>query len=186
MREPALYADLDSWLRSLGDGSYEVVLQFRPASSASEVDLAWGDLPRLWLDDAGLRELNLQPEAFGRRLSAAFFADEHLIGACRRAYDQAQPADSGRRMRLYLDPRDKALQRIRWELLCFPSCAGARNLATSQRILFSRYPSSGATPCASPRDLGPELAYAHLQEWYNRQGGAALPALCSRQHRCPP
>ena len=118
-------------------------------------------------DLAALDALRDEPEAYGAALTQALFADPTV----RTSYEQAVAVSSSSqvplRLRLSIDVDDELLHAIRWELLHDPLTGGG--LATSERILFSRYLRSGdmrpvqrrpkselrvVVLVASPTDLG--------------------------------
>lgn len=120
-------ADLELSLRRWSGDDYAVEARFLPASA--DAQLIAGPPPRVRLDPAGY--------------GAALFADERL----RAALVRASAESSGAALRLRLDADDDEIHTLRWETLADPE--GGPPLATSERILLSRYlDSADLTPLA--------------------------------------
>jgi hypothetical protein len=116
-----------------GDGTSTVDQRLTPADSDAEVRdngkarLASDDFPAVELD----------ANAYGRRLGEKLFADE----AIRRLFDTARATAQDRRaplrVRLSIGPTAARLHELHWETLREPT-EGA-SIVTSDRELFSRY-----------------------------------------------
>jgi hypothetical protein len=141
-------AELEIAIRRQGDG-YAADARFTsPAHDvlpAANVPIAF-DLP-------GLQALGLDPDAYGRQLSAALFADPRLRAAWQQARAAAQQLGA-LRLRLRLDSDAPDLHDLRWELLRDPE--NHEPLALSERVRLSRYlESRDFSPLTIP--LRPEL-----------------------------
>lgn len=139
------YADLEIGLqRPLGgseggqhrptDSTYQVELRFSDPKSEAELPTARGPAA---FDFEQLLTLHLDPDAYGKALASALFADDgvaRLYGKVRAAVES-----SGRHLRLRLVVGASAgeLHDLRWELLRDPE--NDAPLATSERVLFSRF-----------------------------------------------
>lgn len=102
----------------------------------------------LTLDEAALRALSLDAEAYGAALSAGLFSASPLRDTLLQAIAAAQALRAPLRLQLHLDPAAPALHALRWETLRHP-LTGAP-LLTSQQVWCSRY--LGSTDWA-PVDL---------------------------------
>ncbi len=122
--------------RAQGDG-YQVELRFTNPASDAETAPAKGACD---LRPAALAELLLEPGAYGKALAEQLFADEGI----RRMYGQVMAAANAGghllRLRLHVGASAPELHDLRWELLADPDSGDP--LATSQRVLFSRYMTS--------------------------------------------
>ncbi len=89
------------------------------------------------IDLGALRQSELDPEEYGRKLTEQLFSDPII----RQEYFQAEAAVAGSerflRLRLVVDPGAAELHGLRWELLRDPETGDP--LATSERILFFRF-----------------------------------------------
>ena len=131
------YADLELTLSPWNADTYRVDLRFSPPGSDREIHLL--SKPVFASIDVGrLREL-IDPDSYGRKLTADLFADNEFRSAF---LDARHDSDSheGERLRLRLGIFAPELHKLRWETLCDPQ-EGTR-LTASQRVLFSRYLSS--------------------------------------------
>ena len=98
----------------------------------------WGGGPyALNLDLEALRAEALDPEQYGRLLTAALFADPNL----RSDFSEARTAalDSVLRLRLCVDKNAPELHFVRWELLRDPDDDDNGFLSMNENIRFSRY-----------------------------------------------
>jgi hypothetical protein len=144
----AQYAELEIGLERQGADSFAVDLRFSlPDSDADLGSKAEGCLIAV----GELRQLVLDPAAYGRRLGHDIFefpdVRESLAVAKARGLDL--------RFRLSIPPADKDLQGIRWETLADPDAPqpGAP-LLISERVLFSRYVDSRDWRQITPRAKG--------------------------------
>jgi hypothetical protein len=133
------YAELEIALSRLGEaGPYQVELRFDTPDSAERTPVR-GVAP---LDPLELVELEDSPgNAYGLALAKSLFADAEV----RAKYGQFKAAVEGAgdllRVKLFVDRSAADLHHLRWELLTDPDTQ--QPLATSERILFSRFGSSG-------------------------------------------
>lgn len=128
-------ADLELSLRRQGDGSVAADLRLRAADSSRDTELAVGVPARLDPDE--LLFLALDPDEYGRALTAQLFGDPRLREAWITARSFAQGAGATLRLRLRVDPAADDLHALRWETLRDP--VGGQSLCRSERVLFSRY-----------------------------------------------
>jgi hypothetical protein len=133
-----VYADLEIALRRSDAQSHAVELRYsRPADEQDVRDEQDG----VHFDLEGLRQLALSGdfEAYGRCLGEDFFGIEKV----RKIFDQVQALDQPVRMRLLVGPSAPELHNLLWETMPDPTAgAASMSLATSERIVFSRYLSS--------------------------------------------
>jgi hypothetical protein len=133
------YAELEIGLSSLDQaGQYQVELRFDSPTDDAERSPVRGVAA---LDPLELVELEDSPgNAYGLALAKCLFADEQV----RAKYGQFRAAVEGAgdslRVKLFVDRSAPELHRLRWELLTDPETR--QPLATSERILFSRFGSS--------------------------------------------
>ena len=131
------FADLEISLRPTGDGACALDLRFREPNGATDVRPPAGELPPVRIDEGALRAVALDPEAYGRLLSAALFAD----AAAAKFYAQARAAAATRevplRIRLAIEPGPGLPADIHWETLRDPE--DGRPLALAEDVLLSRY-----------------------------------------------
>jgi hypothetical protein len=136
-------ADLEIGLHRHDPESYSVEMRFTPPDSDAEVRLVRGDLATAQFDLAALRELALDPAAYGRALGQGLFGDV-TDSEVRTAFDQARVAANSQgvplRLRLFIGPSAPELQGLNWEMLADPAKDTA--LLTDEHIFFSRYLSS--------------------------------------------
>jgi hypothetical protein len=128
-------ADLELSVRRQGDGSLVAGLRLRAADSGRDSELAAG-VP-VGLDPGELLFLALDPDEYGRALTAQLFGDARLREAWITARSFALGAGAALRLRLRVDPGAEELHALRWELLRDP--VGGQVLCRSERVLFSRY-----------------------------------------------
>ncbi|NJK79141.1 MAG: CHAT domain-containing protein [Chloroflexaceae bacterium] len=135
-------AEFDISLRRRDDTSYFVDVRFTEPGSVSDVRPLM-DTPALArINRSRLRELELDAAEYGRELSAGLFADEPVRAAFGRAQSIATTHEVPLRVRLFIDPAARDLHELRWETLRDPTTNTM--LGTNERILFSRYLSSGS------------------------------------------
>ena len=88
-----------------------------------------------------LNGLRQDAEAYGAELARALFADPNVLASYHSAVAAAATDTVLLRLRLSIDVDDPKLHALRWETLRDP--VNGEPLATSERILFSRYLRSG-------------------------------------------
>jgi hypothetical protein len=134
------FADLEIRLQRVGVDTYDVGLRFSPAGSDQDQDLAPKDPIRVRFDVARLRQLGLDPEAYGAALTECLFV-EPVVQALEHARTSAAAAPSDHptivRLRLYIPASAPELHSVRWETLHDPETGTP--LVMSERLLFSRY-----------------------------------------------
>jgi hypothetical protein len=132
------YAELEIGLSSLDQaGRYQVELRFDTPDDAERTPVRGAAA----LDPLELAELEDSPKnAYGLALAKSLFAD----GDVRAKYGQFKAAveasDDFLRVKLFVDRSAPELHRLRWELLTDPDTD--QSLATSEKIVFSRFGSS--------------------------------------------
>jgi tetratricopeptide (TPR) repeat protein len=145
--------DLELTLRSAG-AAYDAEARCRAPGSEAPIDAA----ATVQIDPARLRELTLDPAAYGLALGQMV-----LVQAISRVLDQAhvaaQRANVPLRLRLVVPPE---LHLLRWETLRDPAHPDAPLLTTGAQILFSRYLSSADWTAVQPRPLGGRRALVLL------------------------
>src|SRR5512143_1863367 len=126
-------ADLELTVRRTGD-AHAVELRFMLPDSDADVRPASGTA-RIALPP--LLALTRTPDAYGRALTQALFEDPRVLSAfsAMRAAAESQGADL--RVHLAVDASAAELHVVRWETLRDPE--RDTPLATSERMLFSRY-----------------------------------------------
>jgi hypothetical protein len=132
-------ADLELTLRRQSDGATTADLSLRAPDSIRDSELALGVPTAISGDD--LLTLALDPEGYGRALTAQLFSDPRLREGWIKAMAFAQGASAAVRVRLRIDPSADDLHTLRWETLHDP--ASDRLLCRSERVLFSRYLDTG-------------------------------------------
>ena len=135
------YADLEIGLHRRDANSYAIEMLFSHPESDADIRLLRDGAGAVQFDMEQLRELMLDPDAYGRALTAGLFADPAVQSAFAQAYSSAQSLDTPLRLRLLIGPSVPELHSLRWETLHNPQ-DGAM-LLMSEQILFSRYLSSG-------------------------------------------
>jgi hypothetical protein len=130
-------ADLELSLRPRGDGSCALDLRFREPDGAVDVRSGAGELAPVRLDEAALQAAALDPDEYGRLLSAALFADP----AATTLYAQARAVAAAQgvplRLRISDEPGPGLPADLRWETLRDPE--DGRPLALAEELLLSRY-----------------------------------------------
>jgi hypothetical protein len=137
---PTTYADLEIGLSRRDDDLYAVELRFTQADSDADIRLSGHDAMHVHFDREALRRLKNDPDAYGRALTTALFADNALTAAFERATATAQASRALLRVRLFIDASAPELYLLRWETLRDPRTDDL--LLTNEQILFSRYLSS--------------------------------------------
>ncbi|MGB8645259.1 MAG: CHAT domain-containing protein [Anaerolineae bacterium] len=134
------YAELEMTLTRWEADHYRVDLRFTQPNSDADIRPAAGAPLLAHLDRAQLQSRSLAPDAYGKLLAAGLFEDTRLLAAFASARATARSNDWPLRLRLFIDPSAAELHALRWEMLCDPQDGTA--LATSERLLLSRYLSS--------------------------------------------
>jgi hypothetical protein len=135
------FADLEFTFHRRDEGVYTVDLRFSQPDSETDIRLANNGHVQAQIDLERLREHALDLEGYGRTLTEGVFADEQLRTAFSQALATAQSSNTPLRLRLFVGPSAPELHTVRWETLRDPQQQTV--LAASERILFSRYLSSG-------------------------------------------
>jgi len=133
-------ADLELGLHRRGEGHYAVELRYVQPGSDADIRLS-GEEILAALDLAQLRDLQLDPAAYGQALSAQLFAAPALRSAFAQARASAASLDAPLRVRLFIGPSAPELHSLRWETLRDPEADEL--LLTDERLLFSRYLAAG-------------------------------------------
>jgi CHAT domain/SIR2-like domain len=110
-----------------------VVLTYTPPGAEALTQ----DEGEVTLDLAELRDARPDPAEYGRLLAEAFFADATVRKDFGIAFAMAAAQEQQLRLRLEVDTDAPELHALRWETLRGPD--GQEVLATSERLLFSRY-----------------------------------------------
>jgi hypothetical protein len=131
---PQACADLELYLYRQADGATVADLRLCAPDSERDSDLGSGLPVRLDVDE--LRALTLDPDTYGRRLSAMLFTEPRLREAWVRARAYASGAAAALRVRLWIDSSAADLHSLRWETLCDME---GPPLCRSEQVLFSRY-----------------------------------------------
>ncbi len=132
---PTTYAELEVGLHRRYSGGFTVELRLSQPDSETEDLLASGSLVKF--DLAALQAAELDPASYGRLLAQSLFADP----AVREKFAIAANLETPLRLRLFVGPSAPELHDLRWEMLRHPG--NDSPLLTSDRLLFSRYLSSG-------------------------------------------
>ncbi|HEY1292123.1 MAG TPA: CHAT domain-containing protein [Chloroflexota bacterium] len=130
---PTRYPDLLVRITPAGDGAYRVELEFTQPGSAAATE---PEVSTLSLDLDELASLLNDTHEYARRLSEMFYADPRMEIGFRPARAVADSYNSSLRVRFHIATDAPDLHRVRWELLNLP---GGLPMATSERVLFSRY-----------------------------------------------
>ena len=99
----------------------------------------WRGFPRctVQLDDASLRTLDADSNAYGKALGLALFADDALGVPYREALAAIQARGGGLRVRLRIDPPE--LHSLHWERIYHPLAGEWHPLGSTAITPFSRY-----------------------------------------------
>jgi hypothetical protein len=130
------YADLELSLHRRAEGRYAAELRYTQPDSDADIRLT-GEEALVEIDLVALAELQLDPPAYGRALSASLFAAPALRAGFLKARASAASLDAALRLRLFIGPSAPELHVVRWETLYDPEAD--RPLLTGERLLFSRY-----------------------------------------------
>lgn len=130
-------AELEIGLEHIQGPTYKVRLRFQDPNNAAMATPVEGTFT---LDRHELRDLELEPTAYGVELARQLFAHAEV----RAAYDQARAtafAQDGAKMRLqiFIGPTAQVLQALRWELLVDPASEPPVAFADNERTPFSRF-----------------------------------------------
>ena len=134
----SLHGDLEIGLRRVLRDAYEVTLRLLNPASEAEVAPVSGPAA---IDPKILLPLQNDPAAYGRALADQVFADPGVRALYAKARAVLAADDAALRVRLAVDPSALELHDLRWELLHDPE--SATSIATSERLLFSRFMRSG-------------------------------------------
>ncbi|HMQ29397.1 MAG TPA: CHAT domain-containing protein [Chloroflexaceae bacterium] len=129
-------AQLELTLREL-PGGHGADLRFTAADGVADSDLVVG--APVSLDRTELIGRSLDPVGYGQALTRMLFADERLRVAWGQARGYLEGAQVPARLRLRVEPGAAELHSLRWELLQDPLRRDPTSLATSERIILSRY-----------------------------------------------
>ena len=142
-------AELDIILTRHDLPACRVELRIRPAGSETEQAPQPGIAH---IPFQTLLELQPQPDAYGRTLAAAIFADESVRSAFGNARVAAETARSPLQIRLLIPFDDGQLQGLLWETLADPQ----RNspLFSDEQVRFTRYLSSDDWTPVTPLPRG--------------------------------
>ena len=127
----AIYAELEIILSRVVKGTCQVELRFTDPDSEAELSSEKGDAP---IFPATLAKLLDQPDELAKELTNALFKDANIKSLYKHAKGNTHPL----RIRLTIASGASELNEIPWELLLDPD-PPHNHLATSERILFSRF-----------------------------------------------
>jgi hypothetical protein len=133
-------ADLEIGLSRRDATNYSVEMRFTQPGSDAETRLPPGSLALAHFDLPKLQDYLLQPDEYGRLLSAGLFADSSVQTMFGQSVSVAQSLDSVLRMRLAIGSSAPELHGLRWETLRHPQTDEL--LLTHEQVFFSRYMSS--------------------------------------------
>lgn len=171
------YADLEIALHKQGADNYSIDLRFSQPDSDADIRLSSDEPALVHIDRDHLRELAMQPEAYGNALSAQLFANAQVQAAFAQAISVAQTQDVPLRLRLFIGTGAVELHSVRWETLRDPQ--NGELLLTNENILFSRYLSSQdwrPVRVRSRSDLRALVVIANPSDLADYQsGGQSLP-----------
>jgi CHAT domain/SIR2-like domain len=133
------YAELEIGLSGLEQaGQYQVELRFDSPKDDAERTPVRGVAA---LDPVALAELeDGAGNAYGLALAKSLFADADVRAKYGQFKAAVEGADDSLRVKLFVDRSAPELHRLRWELLTDPDTG--QPMATSERIVFSRFGSS--------------------------------------------
>ncbi|NTU65672.1 MAG: hypothetical protein HGB05_20295, partial [Chloroflexi bacterium] len=113
-------ADLEVGLYRRDTESFTVELRYTRPDDAADIRLSTERPAVTSFDISALCELQPDPDAYGRALSAMLFAEPAVLAAFAEARATTSAQGSVLRLRLFLDPAAPELQSIRWETLRDP------------------------------------------------------------------
>lgn len=131
---------LELRLAQRSDNAYRVELRFRAPMSSTESQPVSDATAHF--DWPYLLSASLDPEEYGRRLTAMLFASQEMRVAWAAARAEARGAGATLHMRLVLDASDVALNSLNWETLRDPKHFEGAPLVADEHILLSRQPFS--------------------------------------------
>jgi CHAT domain/SIR2-like domain len=131
------YADLEIGLHRRDGVTWRVEVRYSQQESDADINVE-GALT-VDIDPGALKELELDPEAYGRALGQALLGGD-VGDAYRQAIAAAQTQGVTLRVRLFVGPSAAALHGLRWETMLDPRDGSP--LLTDENIVFSRYLSS--------------------------------------------
>ncbi len=131
-------ADLEIALTRWDAESYRIDLRYTQPDSDADLLLAPSGPQLVRFDFTALRSLAGDPATYGTQLAQSLFATEALRTAFAQARRDAASHDALLRVRLFIDAAAPELHGLIWETLVDPQAPGAA-VATSERVLFSRY-----------------------------------------------
>jgi hypothetical protein len=131
------YADLEIGLHRRDGVTWRVEVRYSQQESDADINVE-GALT-VDIDPGALKELELDPEAYGRALGQALLGGD-VGDAYRQAIAAAQTQGVTLRVRLFVGPSATTLHGLRWETMLDPRDGSP--LLTDENIVFSRYLSS--------------------------------------------
>ncbi|HET6921424.1 MAG TPA: CHAT domain-containing protein [Jiangellaceae bacterium] len=131
------YADLEIGLHRRDGVTWRVEVRYSQQESDADINVE-GALT-VDIDPGALKELELDPEAYGRALGQALLGGD-VGDAYRQAIAAAQTQGVTLRVRLFVGPSATALHGLCWETMLDPRDGSP--LLTDENIVFSRYLSS--------------------------------------------
>jgi hypothetical protein len=131
------YADLEITLSRWDKDNYRVDLRYSQPGSETDTRLTTPTPATVRFDQMALRALELQPDAYGKKLGESLFGDANVKTMFAQSRATAQALNLDLRVHFIIDPTAAELHELRWETLRDPS--DNSSLVTSERILFSRY-----------------------------------------------
>jgi hypothetical protein len=146
----AEHAELEIGLRRGSDGGYNVELRFADPGSDADTWLASERGCKATFDFVQLTALANDPIGYGAALTDSLFSEPDIRGNFEQARASAQTRQIPLRVRLIMDSGE--LHRLRWETLLDPQSRAP--LATSERVLLSRYPRSEDSEVVKLRSRG--------------------------------
>jgi len=173
------YLELEIGLRRKEAESYSV--EFCLSHPESDVDGRLGprEQPVVQFHLNELRDLELDPKAYGKSLSNSLFESSTVTEALAVARTLAQEKSCPLRIRLFVGPNTPELHNIRWETLLDP--VDLTPLLIGENVLFSRYLGSFEWRPVHPRrkcELRALVVIANpnnLEEY--RSGGRSLASI---------
>ena len=161
------YAELEIGLHRHQGDRYEVELRFNNPQSEAATTPVRGEMD---IDPQNFLKLQLGPkEEYGKALASSLFADKTIAVEFAKVKTAVESSDQLLRVKLFVGPSAPELHPLRWELLTDPETHAP--LATSEKILFSRFGSSNdwrnirLRAKADLRALVAVSAPSNLAEW---------------------
>lgn len=172
------YADLEIGLHHCGVDTYTIEFRFSPAASDAEIRLADWDQQKVSFDWERLRQLILDSKAYGKELTTSLFMDEDVKTAYIKARSTAEAQQTPLRVRLLIHSNAAELHNLHWETLLDP--VDDSPLATTERVLFSRYLSSNRwtpVPILAKSELKALVVIANPNDLKSKYGLAPVDAI---------